>query len=119
MVRLPGVRVHDADHLEVFFPTDPSVPGSELNAILMTTAIFGVGFFMRPVGGIILGLYGDKKGRKAAMVMVTSLMAVSIALITVAPTYHAAGILAPIFILIARLLQGSRPAANSARPPPC
>ncbi|WP_202616536.1 MFS transporter, partial [Escherichia coli] len=62
--------------------------------------------FMRPVGGIILGLYGDKKGRKAAMVLVTSLMAVSIALITVAPTYHAAGILAPIFILIARLLQG-------------
>ncbi|MCJ9713738.1 MFS transporter, partial [Bordetella hinzii] len=53
-----------------------------------------------------LGLYGDRKGRKAAMVMVTSLMAVSIALITVAPTYHAAGILAPIFILMARLLQG-------------
>ncbi|MGV2898967.1 MFS transporter [Achromobacter sp. AGC78] len=91
---------------KLFFPTDPNLPGSELNAILMTTAIFGVGFFMRPVGGIILGLYGDKKGRKAAMVMVTSLMAVSIALITVAPTYHAAGILAPIFILIARLLQG-------------
>ena len=38
---------------KLFFPTDPSVPGSELNAILMTTAIFGVGFFMRPVGGII------------------------------------------------------------------
>lgn len=91
---------------KLFFPTDPGVPGSELNAILMTTAIFGVGFFMRPVGGIILGRYGDKKGRKAAMVLVTSLMAVSIALITVAPTYHTAGILAPIFILIARLLQG-------------
>ncbi|OZI45377.1 MFS transporter [Bordetella genomosp. 5] len=91
---------------KLFFPVDPNVPGSELNSILMTTAIFGVGFFMRPVGGILLGLYGDRKGRKAAMVMVTSLMAVSIALITVAPTYHAAGILAPIFILIARLLQG-------------
>ncbi|MCJ9710541.1 MFS transporter, partial [Bordetella hinzii] len=75
---------------KLFFPVDPSVPGSELNSILMTTAIFGVGFFMRPVGGILLGLYGDRKGRKAAMVMVTSLMAVSIALITVAPTYHAA-----------------------------
>ncbi|MDQ8033828.1 MFS transporter [Bordetella genomosp. 1] len=91
---------------KLFFPVDPNVPGSELNSILMTTAIFGVGFFMRPVGGILLGLYGDRKGRKAAMVLVTSLMAVSIALITVAPTYHAAGILAPIFILIARLLQG-------------
>ncbi|AHV91140.1 MFS transporter [Bordetella holmesii] len=91
---------------KLFFPVDPNVAGSELNSILMTTAIFGVGFFMRPVGGILLGLYGDRKGRKAAMVLVTSLMAVSIALITVAPTYHAAGILAPIFILIARLLQG-------------
>ncbi len=91
---------------KLFFPQDPNIPGSELNSILMTTAVFGVGFFMRPVGGIVLGLYGDKKGRKAAMVMVTSLMAVSIGLITVAPTYHAAGILAPIFILMARLLQG-------------
>ncbi|WP_459655413.1 MFS transporter, partial [Achromobacter xylosoxidans] len=79
---------------------------SELNAILRTTAIFGVGFFMRPVGGIILGLYGDKKGRKAAMVLVTSLMAVSIALITVAPTYHAAGILAPVMLVGLRVLQG-------------
>lgn len=91
---------------KLFFPQDPNIPGSELNSILMTTAVFGVGFFMRPVGGIVLGLYGDKKGRKAAMIMVTSLMAVSIGLITVAPTYHAAGILAPIFILMARLLQG-------------
>ncbi|RZM00803.1 MAG: MFS transporter, partial [Variovorax sp.] len=74
--------------------------------ILLTTAVFGVGFFMRPVGGIVLGLYGDRKGRKAAMVMVTGLMAVAIALITLAPTYAAVGIAAPLFIVLARLLQG-------------
>lgn len=90
----------------LFFPVDPTAKSGDLNDILMTTAIFGVGFFMRPVGGIILGMYGDKKGRKAALVLVTSLMAISMAIITFAPTYQSAGILAPLLILIARLVQG-------------
>jgi len=90
----------------LFFPVDPSAESGDLNAILMTTAIFGVGFFMRPVGGIILGMYGDRNGRKAALVLVTSLMAVSMAIITFSPTYLTAGILAPVLILIARLIQG-------------
>ncbi|NMM81294.1 MFS transporter [Acidovorax sp. SRB_14] len=91
---------------KLFFPSNPADPSNNLNQILLTTAVFGVGFFMRPVGGIVLGLYGDRKGRKAAMVMVTGLMAVAIALITVAPTYAAVGLLAPLFIVLARLLQG-------------
>ena len=91
---------------KLFFPSNPANPDDNINQILMTTAVFGVGFFMRPVGGIILGLYGDRKGRKAAMVMVTSLMAVAIALIALAPTYAAVGIAAPLFIVLARLLQG-------------
>ena len=49
---------------KLFFPTDPSVPGSELNAILMTTAIFGVGFFMRPVGGIILACTATRRAAR-------------------------------------------------------
>jgi MHS family proline/betaine transporter-like MFS transporter len=91
---------------KLFFPNNPADPDNNINQILLTTAVFGVGFFMRPVGGIVLGLYGDRKGRKAAMVMVTGLMAVAIALITMAPTYAAVGILAPLFIVVARLLQG-------------
>ena len=91
---------------KLFFPSNPADPDNNINQILLTTAVFGVGFFMRPVGGIVLGLYGDRKGRKAAMVMVTGLMAVAIALITMAPTYAAVGILAPLFIVLARLLQG-------------
>ena len=91
---------------KLFFPSNPADPSDNINQILLTTAVFGVGFFMRPVGGIILGLYGDRKGRKAAIVMVTGLMAVAIALITLAPTYAAVGLLAPMFIVMARLLQG-------------
>ncbi len=91
---------------KLFFPSNPADPDNNINQILLTTAVFGVGFFMRPVGGIVLGLYGDRKGRKAAMVMVTGLMAVAIALITLAPTYAVVGIAAPLFIVLARLLQG-------------
>ncbi len=54
---------------KLFFPVNSATPGSELNAILLTTALFGAGFFMRPVGGIVLGLYGDRRGRKAAMTL--------------------------------------------------
>ena len=54
---------------KLFFPSNPDNPDDNINRILMTTAVFGVGFFMRPVGGILLGLYGDRKGRKAAMVL--------------------------------------------------
>lgn len=91
---------------KLFFPTNPGNPDDNINGILMTTAVFGVGFFMRPVGGILLGLYSDRKGRKAAMVLVTSLMALAMVFITLAPTYEAVGIAAPLFILLTRLLQG-------------
>src|SRR5271157_5392584 len=90
----------------VFFPVDPKIPGSEINSILATTAIFGAGFLMRPVGAIVLGLYGDRKGRKAALMLVMTLMGVSIALMTFAPTYKTVGLLAPLVILVSRLLQG-------------
>ncbi|MDO4998238.1 MAG: MFS transporter [Neisseria sp.] len=91
---------------KLFFPVDDSASHSDLNGVLLMTAIFGVGFFMRPVGGVILGIYADRKGRKAAMVLVTSLMAVSLLLISFAPTYAAVGVLAPLLILLARLMQG-------------
>lgn len=91
---------------KLFFPSNPENPNDNINQILLTTAVFGVGFFMRPVGGIVLGIYGDRKGRKSAMVAVTGLMAVAITFVTLAPTYAAVGILAPLMIVLARLLQG-------------
>ena len=90
----------------LFFPVDPKVPGSNLNALLLTTALFGAGFVTRPVGGIVLGLYGDRRGRKAAMTLGMALMAVSVALIACTPTFATAGRLAPLIVLVSRLLQG-------------
>ena len=61
---------------------------------------------MRPVGGILLGLYADHKGRKAALLLIIVLMTAAIAMIGFAPTYAAIGVAAPLIIVLARLLQG-------------
>jgi MHS family proline/betaine transporter-like MFS transporter len=86
---------------KLFFPT-----GNELTSLLLTVATFGVGFFMRPVGGIVLGIYADKVGRKAALSLTILLMAAGTALIGLAPTYSQIGVWAPLLIVAARLLQG-------------
>jgi MHS family proline/betaine transporter-like MFS transporter len=85
----------------LFFPTD-----NQYTSLLLTTATFGVGFFMRPVGGLVLGMYADRKGRKAALQLIIGLMTVAIAMIAFAPTYATVGIAAPLIIVVARLLQG-------------
>src|SRR6202162_6609583 len=74
----------------LFCPT-----GSQYASLLLTTATFGVGFIMRPVGGIFLGIYADRRGRKAALLVVIASMTIAIALIAFAPTYAAIGIGAP------------------------
>jgi MFS family permease len=61
---------------------------------------------MRPVGGIVLGMYADRKGRKAALQLIIGLMTLSMAMIAFAPPYAAIGVAAPLLILLARLLQG-------------
>ena len=66
--------------------------------LLLTTATFGVGFFMRPVGGILLGLYADHKGRKTALLLIIVLMTAAIAMIGFAPTYAAIGVAAPLIM---------------------
>ncbi len=86
----------------VFFPTN-----SQYASLLLTTATFGVGFFMRPVGGVLLGIYADRKGRKASLLLIIGLMTVAMGMIAFAPTYAAIGIAAPLIIVLARLLQGS------------
>jgi len=91
---------------KVFFPVDPSRPATQINALLATTAVFGVGFFMRPVGGVLLGMFGDKYGRRAGMVLGMTLMALATVIVTFAPTYRDIGIIAPLFILVSRLLEG-------------
>ncbi|WP_404991110.1 MFS transporter [Cupriavidus pauculus] len=86
---------------KLFFPT-----GNELSSLLLAVATFGVGFFMRPVGGIILGVYADRVGRKAALSLTILLMAAGTTLIGIAPTYDQIGLFAPLLIVLARLMQG-------------
>ena len=85
----------------LFFPAE-----SQYASLLLTFATFGVGFFMRPVGGIVLGIYTDRHGRKAGMLAVVALMTIAIAMLAFAPTYAAIGLGAPLIIVLARLLQG-------------
>ncbi|WP_423192575.1 MFS transporter [Cupriavidus sp. H18C2] len=86
---------------KLFFPT-----GNDLTSFLLTVATFGVGFFMRPVGAIVLGVYADRVGRKAALTLTILLMALGTAIIGLAPTYDSIGLWAPALIVLARLIQG-------------
>ncbi|MCH4247861.1 MFS transporter [Acinetobacter populi] len=84
-----------------FFPT-----ANESVSLLLTFVTFAAGFLTRPLGAAILGAYSDRVGRKAALSLTMMLMAVSMAIITFCPTYEQIGLLAPIIIVIARLIQG-------------
>ena len=86
---------------DLFFPGD-----DQYIRLLKTTATFGVGFVMRPIGGVVMGIYADKMGRKAAMQIIIALMTVSLLSIALAPTYSTIGYAAPAIIVFARLLQG-------------
>ncbi len=86
---------------KLFFPTFDSY-----GQLLLTVASFGVGFIMRPLGGIVIGAYADRAGRKKAMTLTIFLMALGCALIAFAPTYARIGVAAPLLIVLARLVQG-------------
>lgn len=84
-----------------FFPA--SDPGVQL---VQTFAVFGVSYLIRPLGGLILGSYADRKGRKKALVLSIRLMVIGTALIALMPNYDSIGFLAPLGIILARLIQG-------------
>jgi MFS transporter, MHS family, proline/betaine transporter len=84
-----------------FFPqTD------EVTALLSTFLAYGLGFVARPLGGIIIGRLGDTHGRKTALLLTIFLMAAGTVLIGLLPTYASIGIVAPIALVAARLMQG-------------
>ncbi|WP_296250393.1 MFS transporter [Pseudomonas sp. UBA4194] len=86
---------------QVFFPKN------SLNAqLLNTAAIFAVGFLMRPIGGWLMGLYADRKGRKAALMASVLLMCFGSLVIALTPGYETIGIWAPVLLVVARLMQG-------------
>lgn len=82
-------------------------PKGDLTAQLLNTAgIFAAGFAMRPIGAWLMGMYGDRHGRKAGLTLSVALMAAGSLIIAVAPTYAQIGIAAPIILVVARIVQG-------------
>lgn len=84
-----------------FFP-----PANQTIQLLNAAAVFAVGFFMRPLGGWLMGRYADRHGRRAALTASVLLMCGGSLLIAVTPTYASIGLAAPALLVLARLLQG-------------
>jgi MHS family citrate/tricarballylate:H+ symporter-like MFS transporter len=76
------------------------------NSLLSSLATFGIGFVTRPLGGIIIGRYGDRVGRKPAMLLSFTLMGIAITGLALTPSYAQIGMAAPILLVLFRLLQG-------------
>jgi MHS family proline/betaine transporter-like MFS transporter len=81
-------------------------PLSADGQLMSSVATFGVGFVMRPIGGILIGIYADRAGRRAAMTLTLSLMTLGVCLAGLTPAYAEIGIAAPVLMVIARLIQG-------------
>ncbi|WP_322004675.1 MFS transporter [Paraburkholderia tropica] len=86
---------------QLFFPAHDA-----LTSLMMSLATFGVGFVVRPLGGVLIGAYADRAGRKPALILTVLLMALGTGLIGLAPTYAQIGLAAPALIVLGRLLQG-------------
>jgi MHS family alpha-ketoglutarate permease-like MFS transporter len=85
----------------VFFPK-----GDDTAQLLSAAAIFAVGFLMRPVGAWIMGVYADRRGRKAGLTLSVTLMCTGSLIIACTPGYASIGVAAPALLLFARMLQG-------------
>jgi MHS family proline/betaine transporter-like MFS transporter len=84
-----------------FFPA-----GHPASALLSSFAVFGVGFLMRPLGGILIGRFGDTHGRRAALTLTILAMAFGTVMVGVLPPYASIGVAAPVLLVVARLIQG-------------
>ena len=86
---------------KAFFPAnDPTT------SLLLTFGSFGLSFLVRPIGGIVLGAYADRHGRKASLMLSIVLMTIGTLVLALMPTYQTIGVVAPIAIILARLVQG-------------
>ncbi|MET7329677.1 MFS transporter [Nonomuraea sp. NPDC005650] len=86
---------------KIFFPSSSPATGT-----LLALATFGVGYLARPVGAFVLGHVGDKFGRKKVLVSTLVMMGASTFLVGCLPTYDQVGVLAPVLLVVLRLLQG-------------
>src|SRR5689334_3132347 len=114
---MPVVRVASGNFLEMydfmvfgyyaseigrtFFPGN-----DEYASLMLSLATFGAGFLMRPIGAVVLGAYLDRRGRRAGLILTLALMSFGTISIACVPGYVTIGLLAPVLVVIGRLLQG-------------
>ena len=90
-----------SDIARTYFPShDPFA------SLMLSLSVFGAGFLMRPLGAIILGAYIDHHGRRKGLILTLMLMAIGTSLVAVVPGYATIGFVAPLLVLLGRLLQG-------------
>src|ERR1700679_3273648 len=86
---------------KAFFPnSDPTT------SLLLTFGSFGLTFLARPIGGVVLGAYADRHGRKSSLLLSIAMMTLVTLAVACMPTFEKIGLLAPLLIIVARLLQG-------------
>ena len=86
---------------ETFFPSkDP------MASLLSSLAIFGIGFITRPIGGIVIGAFADRAGRKPAMLLTIAMMAIGMLMLAATPSYATIGVWAQVIVIAGRLIQG-------------
>src|SRR3954467_9894274 len=86
---------------QIFFPS-----GNPTVAIVASLATYGVGYISRPIGAIVLGHWGDTHGRKTVLIVCMFLMGFATMGVGLLPTYDQVGMLAPVLLVILRLIQG-------------
>lgn len=86
---------------KAFFPAH-----TPFMSLLLSVAVFGVGFVTRPLGGVLIGAFADRVGRKPALLLTVTLMSVGTLGLAITPSYEQIGLTAPVVVVICRLLQG-------------
>jgi MFS transporter, MHS family, citrate/tricarballylate:H+ symporter len=84
-----------------FFPST-----SQFGSLMLSLATFGVGFVTRPIGGIVIGHYSDRAGRRPAMMLSFAMMGSAIIVLALTPSYATIGVAAPVIAILARMVQG-------------
>jgi MFS family permease len=88
-----------------FFPQGDAANGDFIS-LMLALMTFGAGFLMRPIGALVLGAYIDAHGRRAGLILTLALMSVGTLAIAIVPGYATIGLVAPLLVVISRLIQG-------------
>src|SRR6201988_5194527 len=86
---------------KAFFPNE-----NQTTSLLLTFGTFALTFLARPIGGVLLGTYADRYGRKASLLLSITMMTCGTLAVALMPSFERIGVLAPVLVIVARLVQG-------------